>query len=74
MTRSIFDPGGPDVERGGTRNVGPEAENISHMPPDVVDGNVAESQSGEHDDQTEPIAGEERELERDGKRSRDARP
>ena len=38
MTRSIFDPDGGETERSGNRNLGPDARNISHMPPDVVDG------------------------------------
>jgi hypothetical protein len=44
MTRSIFDPTGPDTERSGSRNLGPDAANISHMPPDVVDGEVSDEE------------------------------
>jgi hypothetical protein len=44
MTRSIFDPTGPDTERSGSRNLGPDAANISHMPPDVVDGKVSDEE------------------------------
>ncbi|HWE96067.1 MAG TPA: hypothetical protein VG269_19040 [Tepidisphaeraceae bacterium] len=40
MTRSIFDPTGGETEHSGSRNMGPAADNISHMPPDVVDGEV----------------------------------
>lgn len=40
MTRSIFDPTSGQTERSGSRFTGPDAENISHMPPDVVDGNA----------------------------------
>ena len=39
MTRSIFDPGGGETEQSGSPFLGPHADNISHMPPDVVDGN-----------------------------------
>jgi len=42
MTRSIFDPDGGETERSGGRNLGPDAADISHMPPDVVDGKVEE--------------------------------
>jgi hypothetical protein len=44
MTRSIFDPTGPDTERSGSRNLGPDAENISHMPPDLIDGAVSDAE------------------------------
>jgi len=40
MSRSIFDPTGDGTERSGSRNLGPDADNISHMPPDAVDGEV----------------------------------
>jgi hypothetical protein len=40
MTRSIFDPTGGETEHSGSRNMGPAADNLSHMPPDVVDGEV----------------------------------
>jgi hypothetical protein len=38
MTRSIFDPEGGQTERSGSRNLGPDAANISHVPPEVTDG------------------------------------
>ena len=38
MTRSIFDPDGGETEQSGSTFLGPQADNISHMPPDVVDG------------------------------------
>jgi hypothetical protein len=44
MTRSIFDPTGLDTERSGSRNLGPDAANISHMPPDVIDGEVSDEE------------------------------
>jgi hypothetical protein len=40
MTRSIFDPTGGETEHSGSRNMGPAAGNLSHMPPDVIDGEV----------------------------------
>jgi hypothetical protein len=40
MTRSIFDPTGGETERSGSTHLGPAADNISHMPPDLVDGKV----------------------------------
>jgi hypothetical protein len=43
MTRSIFDPGGGETERSGNQNLGADAANRSHMPPDVVDGKSDES-------------------------------
>jgi len=66
MTDSIFDPSGPNTERSGNRNLGPDAENISHMPPDVIDGKV-EPDDGAPDEtlQTEEIAEAEQEIERE---------
>jgi hypothetical protein len=40
MTRSIFDPGGGETEQSGSTFLGPQADNISHMPPDVADGDA----------------------------------
>jgi hypothetical protein len=37
---SIFDPEGEQTEHSGSRYTGPRADNVSHMPPDVVDGKV----------------------------------
>ena len=45
MTRSIFDPEGGETEHSGNRNMGPKANNISHMPPDVVDGKVSDEEA-----------------------------
>ena len=45
MTRSIFDPGGGETERSGSRNLGPAAGNASRMPPDAVDGDVSEAEA-----------------------------
>lgn len=44
MTRSIFDPTGPDTERSGNRNLGPGAANGSRMPASVTDGEVSEQE------------------------------
>ena len=41
MTRSIFDPTGPETERSGSTFTPPEAANISQMPPGVIDGDVS---------------------------------
>lgn len=57
MTESIFDPTGPDTEHSGTRNLGPDAINNSHMPPDVTDGAAEpDPKSADEDAQTERIA------------------
>ena len=47
MTRSIFDPTGGEPERSGSRFLPPTADNASHMPPDVTDGEVGEAESQE---------------------------
>lgn len=44
MTRSVFDPTGGETEHSGSRNLGPDADNISHMPPDIVDGEVSDNE------------------------------
>jgi hypothetical protein len=49
MSRSIFDPTGPYTEHSGNRNMGPQADNISHMPPDIIDGEVSDEEVAEHD-------------------------
>ena len=46
MTRSIFDPTNPDVERSGSRYLGPDAGDVSHMPSDIVDGKVEGGDKG----------------------------
>jgi hypothetical protein len=38
MTRGIFDPTGDNTEHSGSTHLGPEASDISHLPPDVADG------------------------------------
>lgn len=69
MTESIFDPTGPETEHSGTRNLGPEAANNSHMPPDVTDAAVEpDPNAPDEDAETEGIA--QAEIERDdGKES-----
>ncbi len=47
---SIFDPEGWGTEHSGNRYMGPSAENISHLPPDVVDGKVDEEEDEESED------------------------
>jgi len=44
MTRSIFDPTGPETERSGNPFMGPDADNRSRMPEDAVDGVAGEPQ------------------------------
>jgi hypothetical protein len=38
MTRGIFDPGGGETEHSGSAFLGPEGQNASRLPPDVIDG------------------------------------
>jgi hypothetical protein len=47
MTRSIFDPTGSDTEHSGSRYLGPDANDISQMPPGVVDGKLSEEERAE---------------------------
>jgi hypothetical protein len=47
MTRSIFDPEGRETERSGSTFNGPDAQNISHVPTDVTDGEVSEQEQRE---------------------------
>jgi hypothetical protein len=56
MTRSIFDPTGPDTEHSGSRNLGPQADDISHMPADVTDGRVDAEEGRDEDPDTRAIA------------------
>ena len=39
---SIFDPRGNQTEHSGSTFLGPRADNNSHLPPDVSDGEVGE--------------------------------
>jgi hypothetical protein len=54
MTRSIFDPTGGETEHSGSRNLGPDASEISQMPPDVVDGVVEGEEENDTIDMTPP--------------------
>lgn len=68
MTESIFDPTGPETEHSGTRNLGPDAANNSHMPPEVTDGTAEEEdlKQADEDPETEEIAEAETELREEG--------
>ena len=56
MTRSIFDPTGPDTERSGNRNLGPDAANGSRMPPGVtVEGRTFSELMADFTDQLRQI-------------------
>jgi len=44
MTRSIFDPTGGETERSGSLMLGPDAANLSHLPPEVTDGEAEEAE------------------------------
>ena len=46
---SIFDPEGNQTEQSGSTFMGPRAENISHLPPDVTDGKVSEAEASDLD-------------------------
>jgi hypothetical protein len=39
---SIFDPEGNQTEHSGSTFMGPRADNNSHLPPDISDGEVSE--------------------------------
>jgi len=42
---SIFDPEGNQTEHSGSRYMGPRADNLSHLPPDISDGEVSEEEA-----------------------------
>jgi hypothetical protein len=44
---SIFDPEGGQTEHSGNRYMGPRADQDSHIPPDVVDGEVSEEEAAD---------------------------
>jgi hypothetical protein len=44
---SIFDPDGFDTEQSGSTFLGPRADNISHLPPDLADGEVSPEEAAE---------------------------
>src|SRR5580704_10569501 len=49
MRPSIFDPEGPKTEHSGNVFTGPDANDISHMPADLIDGKVSEEETAEHE-------------------------
>ena len=46
---SIFDPEGHQTEHSGSIFMGPRADNNSHLPPDIADGEVGEEESADLD-------------------------
>jgi hypothetical protein len=46
---SIFDPEGNQTEHSGSTFLGPRADNLSHMPPDIADGKVDEQEAADLD-------------------------
>lgn len=46
MTRSIFDPRNP--ERSGSSFTGPDADQLSHLPEESVDGKVNDDEDADH--------------------------
>ena len=67
---SIFDPEGTQTEHSGNRYMGPRADQDSHMPPDVVDGEVSEEEAADLEKLAE--AEEEVETEREDKAGPDS--
>jgi hypothetical protein len=65
---SIFDPEGTQTEHSGNRYMGPRADQDSHMPPSVIDGEVSEEEAVD----LEKLAEAEEEVE--GEREDKARP
>ena len=60
---SIFDPEGDQTEHSGNRYMGPRADQDSHMPPGVTDGEVSEEEAADLEKLAE--ANEEVEAEKD---------
>jgi hypothetical protein len=60
---SIFDPEGDQTEHSGNRFMGPRADQDSHMPPSVTDGEVSEEEAADLEKLAE--ANEELEAEKD---------
>lgn len=74
MTESIFDPTGPETEHSGTRNLGPDAINNSHLPPEVADGVAKGDLDHPNDEDADTNRIAEAERERDSERSDKTRP
>jgi hypothetical protein len=58
MTSSNFDPNTGHPERSGARNGGPDADNLSHLPSDLLQGAVKQVKDAEADlnvEREEPI-------------------
>ncbi len=72
---SIFDPEGWATEQSGDRYTGPDADNNSHMPPDLVDGEVSDEEAADLEKlaQANEDAANEREAE-DDKTNPDSAP
>jgi hypothetical protein len=49
MTRGIFDPRGGEAERSGSRNLGPDAQDHSHLPADLARAEVTNAVEAEQD-------------------------
>ena len=64
---SIFDPEGWATEHSGSRYTGPDADNNSHMPPDLVDGEVSEEEAEDLDELADARDDVEREEHEPGK-------
>jgi hypothetical protein len=50
MPESIFDPNSTQTERSGSTFLGPQAQDDSQMPPDLIDGVVTEEEAAELDE------------------------
>ena len=69
MTDSIFDPTGSATEHSGSRNLGPSADNISHMPPSIAAGQAQpNSDVRDEDAKTKEIAAAEKEHSEENER------
>ena len=44
---SIFNPDGGQTEHSGSTFMGPRADNLSQMPPDLTDGEVSEAEASD---------------------------
>ena len=52
---SIFDPEGHQTEHSGSRYMGPRADNLSHLPPDISDGDVGEEEAADLQELAEAV-------------------
>jgi hypothetical protein len=72
MTSNNFNPNTGHPERSGSRNLGPNAENLSHLPPDLGQNAVKQVEAAEadlHVEREEPI-----QQFREGRRQRRTQP